>query len=130
MCKSKVEGALPPHLKSWVGTCPHCPHGCYATAVNCVAFLTISCWCEMSSTAGANWCEFSLHPCKWCKFGPSPVCKIWQVLTRSHRGMGAVSTQKLGSVFFSFWGRCRHKNVHNMYIYIYIYIYIYMCVYI
>ena len=32
MCKSKVEGALPPHLKSWVGTCPHCPHGSYATA--------------------------------------------------------------------------------------------------
>ena len=31
MCKSKVEGALPPHLKSWVGTCPHCPHGSYAT---------------------------------------------------------------------------------------------------
>ena len=31
MCKSKVEGALPPHLKSWVGMCPHCPHGSYAT---------------------------------------------------------------------------------------------------
>ena len=31
MLKSKVEGALPPHLKSWVGTCPHCPHGSYAT---------------------------------------------------------------------------------------------------
>ena len=24
-------GALPPHLKSWVGTCPHCLHGSYAT---------------------------------------------------------------------------------------------------
>ena len=22
---------MPPHLKSWVGTCPHCPHGSYAT---------------------------------------------------------------------------------------------------
>ena len=30
-CRSKVEGALPPHLKSWVGTCPNCPHGSYAT---------------------------------------------------------------------------------------------------
>ena len=35
MCKSKVEGALPPHLKSWVGTCPHCPHGSYATDLFC-----------------------------------------------------------------------------------------------
>ena len=36
MWKSKVEGALPPHLKSWVGTCPHCPHGSYSTAYDVV----------------------------------------------------------------------------------------------
>ena len=50
----------------------------------------------------------------------TPVCKTWQVSTRSRRGRGAVSTQKFGAVFKNlgqsqtFWGRYRRPGQqHN-----------------
>ena len=50
----------------------------------------------------------------------APVCKTWQVSTRSRRGRGVVSTQNFGAVFKNlgqsqtFWGRYRRPGQqHN-----------------